>query len=175
MIEFIELFYHIRVHRDPPFGLRVAFGLIAGAMSVGILGALVRYFDAAPIPVGALMAVFLRRRPESVRWTSYLAIGIAGMLVGALLEAFVYIGEQLSDHPAVVLSEITTVDILASLLVIVLVFGAGLIAMRVDDRRVPNWRSRAMILWLILAILLVGLTLWLLLIIYEVLGIAGVL
>lgn len=170
MIELFEVILHYRLHQSPPLITRIMLGAIAGILTVSLLSPWFVFVRQTPPQLLAIAAGTSRTARQTVSRTQLGTTALAlGMLVGATFEAFVAFGEQIHPEQLVVLNEITIVDLVSWLIVSAMVFTVGLITSRAHGHPIhPAYRQ-----WLVVSVVSVGILLWILLIIYELLGILG--
>lgn len=165
MIELAEILYHVRLLRSPPLGVRAVLGGISGVLAIAVLGLLFRFVRSP----SALATALGDDLPDGVSrpWL----IGVFGAVVGIVFELLVAAGESIRPRPPVLFSEVTLVDLGAWAAVSAGLVVGGAIVLRVHNR--PSLRVYSQ--WIVVSIVVVGLTLWMLLIVYEILGLAGLL
>lgn len=174
MIEFLDLPIHIRLYRSPPLSVRLSIALLASIVGLVLLAPIISRLWDRPQPIDTLVAIVLCRAPSNLSRGAFIGVVLAGgMLVGLTLEILVAAGERRTTEKVVLLNEVTRVDAIALGLVIAGVFLAGMLAFRTREEplHAPTRMYRR---WLLVSIVYPAVVLWLILLIYDILGFAGI-
>lgn len=168
--------FHARLQQSPPLGTRLAIALLGGLAATAIVAPIVSYRWGRLEPVEAIEDVVLRI-PMSRVPTARIAVLVGlGMLVGLVFEALAAAGERIVGDPTVLVSELTLVDAIAGIVVMAGVFAAGLLAVHIVRTGDPDDPTIAAVYrrWLLVSVGFVGVCIWAILVIHDLLWLAGV-
>lgn len=172
-----QVVLHVRLHRSPSIAVRLGIALLGGLGAVGLTAPVVYYLWGRPEAVDAIAAVLLRQSPDDVPGSAAGVVALLlGMLVGAVLEVTVAAVEQVRPEPVVLFNEVTQVDVVAAVAVMALVFVGGVVAVRHMGMEFPEPSPpTAYRRWFALSVGFVAVVLWLILLVYDLLGLTGLL